>query len=85
MHSLAKKSPILAELASEWDFFGDLGRDLKIPKKNSCLNPGDMKSPKDAEWKLPKSRGSKFIFSGYPEIPKWWRPRARIPDNIKRI
>ena len=60
-------------------FSGIRDRDMKIPKKSRVQNIGDMKTPKDAEWKLPKipkSRGSGFIFSRYPEIPKRWRFNA---------
>ena len=54
-------------------FSGIRDRDMKIPKKSRVQNIRDMKTPKDAEWKLPKlpkSRVSKFIF--------WDIPKSRI-------
>ena len=68
---------------------GDRDRGFKIPRK-SRENPEKIprKSRKNPEWeipKIPKFRGSGFIFSGYPgDIPKWWRPRAQEPHKIQR-
>ena len=46
------------------------GLDWKIPKipENPGIGIGIWKSRKNPEWKIPKSRGSGFIFSGYPEL-----------------
>ena len=55
MHSLAEKSPILAELASEWDFFGDSGSRYENPKKISSTKYRGYENPERCRVETPEN------------------------------